>query len=655
MPSTQIKHEHYIKTSECHIPYIPKLEKKLNKKAQKYKICSKSNNLISVRFEEKTQQYILHVNDSLAQLELKEMQEEFPTLLGYNCSYQEIKRANNNYTAEAPVFLGEEIGFVDGDVVPKNFEGIQASCRNELAEDLQSNSFAFVQPQRTYPPLNSWHRRPNVIMIGVGGISQPTFRRDMPKVFNHLKTKSWFKMNGYTKVGEKTLPNLMALLTGYSPHNWSNLKCNSTRIGCLKSLPLIWKRFKKKGYITAYADDLLGNSMFNLDKLGFLEQPVDFYASSILNPKTNQDCINSNFIDNYCEQFLKQHANSSRPLFGVFLGKLDKSYDTNKIQAKLMEKLMKFQKMGVLSQSIVILFSDQGKDKDSLRESLPLLFIWLPVWFKTQHPELVQGLRINSERLTSPYDLHLTLQHILELGEKWPQAVDRLVDCPTCQTLFAPVPENRTCSDAGIGESICPCDSYKLLNTKQIKQMSLGKLLVQSINQFLYDYNLQETCENLTLKSVKVVQQRRDKTISSGSTYRVEFSATPNSRFSATTRYNHKNKTLEYINVGAINRLDSYGNYSECMRRLPGRKFCICKAQNETEEQKNEANQNQELEKATKTEKPTQITKSNQLETHKNSEPKKPKPEPFEKIDLSLFEYPDMKPEIDQQIEIISV
>ncbi|XP_043661942.1 uncharacterized protein LOC122625945 [Drosophila teissieri] len=635
-------HEHHIKTSECHIPYIIKPVKNNKRNIKHDKVCSKES-LINLGFDDKIQRYVLYVNDSVAQLKLKSMDKNSPNLVGYNCSYREIRRVNRIFTVDAPAVLGDEVNFWNGYIVPRTVEGMRAACRNELAEDLQSDTFALVQPRKTYAPLMSWHRRPSVLMIGIDGISQINFRRKFPIAFNHLKMQGWFKMDGYTDIGENTQSSVMALLTGYSPHTLMNLKCNSSGIGCLKTVPLIWKHFKKKGYITAYGDGMSDLSIFNSDKYGFFEGPIDFYARHILEQKNGQSCIDGRY--DYCEEFLKRHSNSSRPLFGIFFenGIPQKSYDNDKIQTELLDRVKIFKKMGILTQSIVILFSYprptvREKKRNFLEESLPILYIWLPPWFRALRPEIVQALRINSKRLTSPYDLHLTLQHLLELGERWPRAVDKLVDCPTCQTLFAPVPENRTCSDAGIGESNCPCDAYKLLNTKQIKQVSLGKLLVRSINEFLHHHNLQELCHNLTLKSIKMMMQRKDRKLSSGSTYRVYFTATPNNaEFSTTTRYNHKRQELEYINVESINRLNHYQNDSSCMRRLRGRKFCICKSRILGEisvTAKGNVGKQQ---------------KSKLIEHHSIQELNNKN-----KIDASLYELPEMQ-ESDKNIQIISV
>ncbi|EDV58314.2 uncharacterized protein LOC6542248 [Drosophila erecta] len=644
--SNQVHHEHYIMTSECHIPYIIKSVKSKKRNIKHDNVCSNDNSLIKLRFDDKIQQYVLYVNDSVAQLKLASMEKKSPNLVGYNCSYRAIRGVNRNFTFDAPVVLGDEVPFWNGYTVPRTVDGIRASCRSELAKDLQSNSFALVQPRKAYAPLFSWHRRPSVIMIGLDGISQINFRRNFPIVFNHLKMQGWFKMDGYTDIGENTQSNLLAVLTGYSPHTLMNLKCNASGNGCLKTVPLIWKHFKKKGYITAYGGGMSDVTIFNSVKNGFFEGPIDFNARHILEQKNGESCIdrrlNIKYSFDYCKEFLKRHSNSSRPVLGIFFanGMPHKSYDNDKIQAELLDIVKKFKEMGILTKSIVVLFSYpvssvQEKKRNFLGESLPILYIWLPSWFRALRPEIVQALRINSKRLTSPYDLHLTLQHLLELGERWPHAVDKLVDCPTCQTLFAPVPENRTCSDAGIGESNCPCDTYKLLNTNQIKHLSLGKLLVRSINQFLYHHNLQELCYNLTLKSIKMVLQRKDRKLSSGSTYRVYFTATPNNpEFSTTTRYNHNRQELEYINVESINRLNHYQNDSSCMRRLRGRKFCICKSRI--------------LEEISVTAKGNVKNQKKSKRDFKKEVPNK------NKVDISLYDLPEMR-ESDQNIEIISV
>ncbi|KPU74213.1 uncharacterized protein Dana_GF28191 [Drosophila ananassae] len=491
------------------------------------------------------------------------MRKKFPNLMGYNCTYREIRRLKNA-SAEEPMSLGEETAFEDGYVVPLHIEAMKVICRNELSEDLQMDTFAFVQPRRSIPLQKSWHRRPSIIMLGMDNLSRMTLRNNMPSLFENIKKQGWFEMQGYTRIGQNSLPNLMALLTGYSPDTWSNLQCKSNKHGCIDSLPLIWKRFQRKGYITAYGEGSSDISMFRMDKSGFVQGFLDFFARPFEKIPKTTDCVDRRmhiqFIHDYSEQFLKRHLNTKRSQFGFFwTNKVKQSnHEADNIAEPIwLDHFVRRKKQNLFSQSIVIFFSDKGpsgnaKGPDVLAETQPMLLIWLPPWFRVRHPEIVQALRINGKRLTSAYDLHLTLHHILELGERWPRAVRKLLDCPTCQTLLAPVPENRTCADAGISEKLCPCDRYQLLKPKDYKSVPLGKLLVKSINEYLYHQNLHEICSKLKMKSMESVHLRVDGNGTSGSTFRVVFTASPNNpQFSATTRFSHKHKNLEYINITA--------------------------------------------------------------------------------------------------------
>ena len=89
----------------------------------------------------------------------------------------------------------------------------------------------------------------------------------------------------------------------------------------------------------------------------------------------------------------------------------------------------------------------------------PSLYIRLPPRFITEHPSLVQNLRENADKITSPYDLHITLRHILSLSTK-KQMLLKAVGCSHCRSLFQEVPSCRRCQDAAIPVSSCPC-SYQ--------------------------------------------------------------------------------------------------------------------------------------------------------------------------------------------------
>ena len=99
-----------------------------------------------------------------------------------------------------------------------------------------------------------------------------------------------------------------------------------------------------------------------------------------------------------------------------------------------------------------------GSDAGKQEHSLPLFYALLPRSLLAQRPLLEATLCANTQRLVSPFDLHATLLHVLSSPSlprvpDWGSAPFRVRP----RSLFTPVPEGRTCEDAGIPESICPC------------------------------------------------------------------------------------------------------------------------------------------------------------------------------------------------------
>jgi hypothetical protein len=82
---------------------------------------------------------------------------------------------------------------------------------------------------------------------------------------------------GYNKVGDNTFPNLIPLLTGMSAHELARA-CYPNHKTKLDACPFIWKHFAAAGYRTAFGEDFPDIATFNYHKIGFVEQPVDYYA-----------------------------------------------------------------------------------------------------------------------------------------------------------------------------------------------------------------------------------------------------------------------------------------------------------------------------------------------------------------------------------------
>ena len=88
----------------------------------------------------------------------------------------------------------------------------------------------------------------------------------------------------------------------------------------------------------------------------------------------------------------------------------------------------------------------------SLEERLPWASIVMPAWFEKQYPSLASNLRHNQDYVTSPFDLHATMQHLLSYP-KLPQDVKT-------QSLFTKIGINRTCPQAGNDLELCRSRKY---------------------------------------------------------------------------------------------------------------------------------------------------------------------------------------------------
>lgn len=94
----------------------------------------------------------------------------------------------------------------------------------------------------------------------------------------------------------------------------------------------------------------------------------------------------------------------------------------------------------------------------------------VPAWFEKAFPKLVDIARANSRqrRITSPYDVHATLRHIMYLAGPPDAALlearKRIGSWGTSKhhrSLFEPIPENRTCFEAQIPAHFCTCHKWK--------------------------------------------------------------------------------------------------------------------------------------------------------------------------------------------------
>jgi hypothetical protein len=202
-----------------------------------------------------------------------------------------------------------------------------------------------------------------------------------------------------------------------------------------------------------------------------------------------------------------------------------------------------------------------------LEERLPFFYIWVPQKIQIKNPKIVENLMKNRDRLTSPYDVHITLKHILNMsgGDVELSAVS----CPECQSLFEEIPLNRSCSDAGIDRHWCACSHFEEISV-QIE--TVEKAVNYVIDNLNHQLSVEPKCSKLKLK--KILSARRASQ-DSHNNYLVSFVTDPsNAELEATVSCDNECKDLKII--GAVSRLNRYGDQSYCVSDSELRKYCYC-------------------------------------------------------------------------------
>lgn len=396
---------------------------------------------------------------------------------------------------------------------------------------------------------------------------------------------------------DNTFPNLMAILTGYNS-SLAYSKCEPHLTGKLDSCPFVWSNFRNAGYVTAYGEDEASISTFNYHKVGFKSPPTDYYmrpymlaAEKNLPIKKKHSlsfCLgykhSADHIYDYAIDFATQYKKDAS--FGLFWTNTfshNDISDPSSMDQKIKDYLLTLEQRGILNESMVVFLSDHGIRFGPVRhlvtgwleERLPFIFIWLPKWFRDKNPDIVEALKINRNRLTNPYDLHMTLKHVLELSGRAPPQ-DQSLSCPNCQSLFKEIPWNRSCDDISIASHWCTCKPQKEVDKNDTKVKEAVDVVIAHMNDELKKDKAGKYCVKLKLDYISFARKAEDfETYEPHYDYMVVFRASPNEGwYESTVRYWLSSGKYEI--TGSVSRLDMYGSQSNCMKKDNLKKFCYC-------------------------------------------------------------------------------
>jgi len=377
--------------------------------------------------------------------------------------------------------------------------------------------------------------------------------------------------------------------------------------------PFVFKEYQKHGYKTVFAEDYPDMNVFNYRLNGFGKTPTTKYLRpwwlaardkfEEVNKKSPK--CNHEFTFDYMRNFLKEYKMEKKFLFTI--SNLAHNFPRSSvlIDRDLKNLYTHMNETGQLNHSLVIVFGDHG-DRTSefrklmqgkLEERLPFMGLTLPSWFKNKFPILFQNLKSNSKLLTTHYDIHMTLHHVVnKLGAIPKHKLGR--------SLFSDITSlNRTCANAGIDTHWCPCLSYapidannhivKTVATKAVKHINKLLSKIEKANMLCSTLKLvkiiragemkvntdveqfQETKENEECNECGIVTNETQ--TFQKKLYEVIFVVEPSlGEYEASAEYNLRTGKLS---GGSISRINLYGDQPKCIaREFPHlRKYCFCK------------------------------------------------------------------------------
>lgn len=455
-------------------------------------------------------------------------------------------------------------------------------------------------------------------MFGFDSLSRNAFIRKLPKSYEYLtKVLNADVLKGYNIIGDGTPQALIPLLTGFTELELPETRKRKFSSTYVNSYPFLWKKYQTSGYVTAFNEDQPNIGTFSYRLNGFDQQPTDHYMrtyyQAIENDLSNYKkfCVGSlkkhKVMLEYTKDFIEKYNNTT-PSF-IFSFHAELSHDSINLigvaDDDVLEWLKSMKTSGLLSNTILVMMSDHGNRfaeiRDTLQgkmeERLPFFSFVFPEWFKKKYSMQYRNFETNVNRLTTPFDVHETLEDILHLQL---HGTTKKQQHPRAISLFNRIPEHRSCSDAFIEPHWCSCLAWRALNdTSSEEVLRAAKAVVEEINKLTKDYRM--SCAELHVEEIKwsgkLVPQKSllhfksnkdtdgfiaDLTANTKVTndmYQVKIITRPGRAiFESSVLYDFNENEFK-VKISDISRVNKYGEQARCIynENPELRKFCYCK------------------------------------------------------------------------------
>uniref|UniRef100_A0A0K0DV12 Sulfatase N-terminal domain-containing protein n=1 Tax=Strongyloides stercoralis TaxID=6248 RepID=A0A0K0DV12_STRER len=462
----------------------------------------------------------------------------------------------------------------------------------------------------------------NVHIISYDSLSQMAFRRLLPKTVKYFEEiMEGVVLNGYNIVGDGTPQAFIPILTGKTEIELPNTrKSEANSVYVDEAYDFIWNSFAKHNYVTAYGEDAFDIGTFQYRLKGFKNKPVTHYTRPSFQYTESlfgNDCFgktpqHKEWLD-YSTSIIEAYNQINISRF-TLLHHSALSHDFTTKASNGDEDLYNNIKYNFennnFENDIVILMADHGHrfakfretHQGQLEERLPFMGIYLPKKFRNtlKGKLFFRNLKINQNRLTTPFDLHESLFDILSppnisVLEKIHETKKRGL------SFFKEIPENRNCFDAGIEIHWCTCLQWTNIWNKPLYQSAIriiGKTFVQEANKLLkpeislcsplkFDSILESSwlIPNSRMIHYKgsldndgFVPDVTGKTVISKAFIKVKLLTQPNGGiYELTVMFNFESNEME-INMWAVSHINKYGDNPHCIidRIYKLATFCVC-------------------------------------------------------------------------------
>ncbi|XP_041981377.1 uncharacterized protein LOC121734794 [Aricia agestis] len=586
-----------INTAGCSIPYLDPYDetvKQFAKFPQLDEVCP--NATISYLGDNETHIWVKEENKQLYNLS-----DSGDTICCYQPFYRPLSVKDVTSTHNDDRVQYDNCTFFT-DVIEARDEFVRVTCSSNTTEPFYTQYYLFALKKD--PPASSEVKTSdpvfNVLVMGIDAVSRLNFHRTMPKTLKYLKENGAVELFGYNKVGDNTFPNLIPMLLGISEKELKTT-CTPRKKSTFDNCPFVWEQYRETGYYTAFGEDTSWLGTFNYVKPGFLSGPTDYYIHTFMNEAednvgTVKDfnsylCMNDKYFYRVLLDYINNLFATLNPnkFFGFFW-EVSMSHDYLNYPMLIDDQYETFfknlEEKKYLAETILLLVSDHGirwgdirqTKQGRLEERLPFVYVLTPSLFRTQYSEAYNHLKLNSRRLTTPYDVHATLADLSDIS----RIGDKNITLRKTQfyshnrgiSLFLPIPSNRTCAMADIEDHWCTCHRSVPVATDSAEAIEAAGMLTRKINSFLQNYKQCAKLKNSRVIEVnKVTGGSPDGDLKGWHEYMAIIETSPgNGVFEATLRRYSTKWTLQ----GSISRLNLYGEQSHCVNDAKLKLYCFC-------------------------------------------------------------------------------